>query len=121
MNANQCKGNAMNRYLFLPLYAIALLARPAMADDSHQKKPQAAVVSQATAMTEGEIRKVDKKAKKVTLKHGPIVNLDMPAMTMVFPVADPAMLDRVKAGDKVRFVAEKVGDNVTVTKIEPAN
>jgi len=110
----------MNRYLFIPLCAIALLAQPAIADESHHKKPEAAVVAQTTAMTEGEIRKVDKGAKKITLKHGPIVNLDMPAMTMVFPVADPAMLDRVKAGDKVRFVAEKVGGNVTVTKIEPA-
>jgi Cu/Ag efflux protein CusF len=67
---------------------------------------------------DGEIRKVDREAKKITIKHGPIQNLDMPAMTMVFQVRDPAMLQQVKAGDKVRFEAEKPGDVYTVTKIE---
>lgn len=71
------------------------------------------------AMTAAEVRKVDKDAGKITLKHGPIANLEMPAMTMVFRVADPAMLDRVKAGDVVRFTAEKVGGQYTVTRIEP--
>jgi Cu/Ag efflux protein CusF len=74
----------------------------------------------AAAMSEGEVRKVDKDAKKITLKHGPLQNLDMPAMTMVFQVKDPAMLDKVKAGDKVKFHAEKIGGAITVTKIEPA-
>jgi len=72
----------------------------------------------AQELTEGEIRRVDKEAKKLTIKHGPIANLDMPAMTMVFQVKDPAMLDQVKAGDKVRFAADKVGGAYTVTKIE---
>jgi Cu/Ag efflux protein CusF len=62
---------------------------------------------------------VDKEAKKITLRHGPLANLDMPAMTMVFQVKDPAMLDQVKAGDKVKFQAEKVGGAFTITKIEP--
>ena len=48
----------------------------------------------------GEVRKVDKETGKLTLKHAPIPNLDMPDMTMVFRVKDPAMLDNVKAGDK---------------------
>src|SRR5574341_1894101 len=74
----------------------------------------------AAEPTEGEVRKVDKDAKKITLKHGPIQNLDMPAMTMVFQVKDPAMLEKVKAGDKVKFTAEKLGGAFTVTKIEPA-
>jgi Cu/Ag efflux protein CusF len=69
---------------------------------------------------EGEVRKVDKEAKRVTIKHGPIPNLEMPAMTMVFQVKDPAMLERVKAGDKVRFEAEKAGGTYTVTRMEPA-
>ena len=69
-------------------------------------------------MSQGEIRKVDKEAKKITIKHGELKNLDMPAMTMVFQVKDPAMLDKVKQGDKVNFVAEKVGGQFTVTKIE---
>jgi Cu/Ag efflux protein CusF len=74
----------------------------------------------AQAMTDGEIRKVDKEAKKLTIKHGPIPSLDMPGMTMVFQVKDPAMLDQVKAGDKVNFTAEKLGGAFTVTKIEAA-
>ena len=70
-------------------------------------------------LADGEVRKVDKDAKKITIKHGPLANLDMPAMTMVFQVKDPAMLDNVKAGDKVKFQAEKVGGAYTLTQIEP--
>lgn len=71
-------------------------------------------------LAEGEIRKVDKDAKKITIKHGEIKTLDMPPMTMVFQVKDAAMLDQVKAGDKVRFSAEKLGGAYTVTRIEAA-
>jgi Cu(I)/Ag(I) efflux system periplasmic protein CusF len=72
------------------------------------------------ALTDGEIRRVDKEAKKLTIRHGPIVNLDMPAMTMVFQVQDPAVLESVKAGDKIRFSADKIGGAYIVTKIEAA-
>jgi len=72
----------------------------------------------AASMSEGEIRKVDKVAKKITIKHGPLTTLEMPAMTMVFQVKDPAMLEGVKAGDRVMFQAEKVGGALTVTRIE---
>ena len=71
------------------------------------------------AMADGEVRKVDKANKKITLKHGEIKDLDMPAMTMVFQVADASMLDKVKAGDKVLFKATKEGGKYTVTAIEP--
>ena len=71
-------------------------------------------------MTEGEVRKLDKENKKLTLKHGEIKNLDMPAMTMVFQVKDPAMLEMVKPGDKVKFRAEKISGAYTVTAIETA-
>ena len=71
------------------------------------------------ALAEGEVRRVDKTTKKLTIRHGPIENLDMPAMTMVFHVQDPSMLDTVKSGDKIRFVAEKAGGAYTVTHIEP--
>jgi len=109
----------MRNYLLIPLYAVALLAQPAFADDSHHKTAKSAAAP-ATAMTEGEVRKVDQAAKKITLKHGPIVHLDMPGMTMVFQVKEPAMLEQIKAGDKVKFSADKVGDNYIVTRIEPA-
>ena len=76
--------------------------------------------AQATGTGDGEIRKVDKDAKKLTIKHGPMPGLDMPAMTMVFQVKDPALLDKVKPGDKVTFEAQKLGGAFTVTRIEPA-
>ena len=74
----------------------------------------------AQQLADGEIRRVDKEAKKLTIRHGPIPKLNMESMTMVFHVKDPAMLDQVKAGDKVRFAADKIGGNYTVTKIEVA-
>lgn len=80
----------------------------------------AALPVYAQQMTEGEVRKVDKDAGKITLKHGPIQNLEMPAMTMVFRVKEAAMLDRVKPGEKVKFEVEKVGGQFVVTRIEPA-
>ena len=71
-----------------------------------------------TEMTDGEIRKVDMDTKKLTIKHGNIKNLDMPGMTMVFQVKDPAMLDKVKAGDKVKVTADRVNSAFTVLSIE---
>lgn len=68
-------------------------------------------------MTEAEARKVDADSKKITLRHGPIANLGMPSMTMVFQVRDPAVLERVKAGDQVMFEAEKTGGAYVVTNI----
>ena len=68
-------------------------------------------------MSEGEIKKVDKDAGKLTIKHGPLDNLGMPAMTMVFHVVDSAVLDEVAPGDKVDFIAEKVGGFLTVTEL----
>ena len=71
-------------------------------------------------LAEAEVRKVDKAAGKITLKHGEIRNLDMPPMTMVFQVKDKAVLDTLKQGDKVKFTADKVNGAYTVTRIEPA-
>ena len=73
------------------------------------------------AMADGEVRRVDRNARKLTIRHGPIPSLEMDQpMTMVFAVSDPALLERVKPGDKIRFQAEKIGGAYTVTKIEPA-
>jgi Cu/Ag efflux protein CusF len=98
----------------------ALPAAAAFADDAHHKA-RSSIAQAGTALADGEVRKVDKEAKKITIKHGPLQNLDMPAMTMVFQVKDPAMLEQVKAGDKVRFEAQKLGGAFTVTQIEKAN
>ncbi len=75
----------------------------------------------ATSMTEGEVRKIDKGNRKITLKHGDIKNLDMPGMTMVFKVTDPALLDKVRVGNKVRFVAAMADGALVVTAIEAMN
>lgn len=71
-------------------------------------------------LTQAEVRKVDKDNRKITLRHEAIKNLDMPPMTMVFQVSDPAMLDKVKSGDKVRFAATAEGGKYTVTEIQSA-
>ena len=110
----------MKYVLLVPLYASILFVQPVFADEAHHKKAQKVATAQAGPLSEGEIRKIDKAAGKITLKHGPITNLDMPPMTMVFRVTDPAMLEQVNVGDKVRFSAEKVDGNYAVTKIEPA-
>ncbi|MES2949124.1 MAG: copper-binding protein [Pseudomonadota bacterium] len=69
-------------------------------------------------MSEAEVRKVDKENRKITLKHGETKSLDMPPMTMVFQVKDPALLDAVKPGDKVRFKASSEGGKLTVTDMQ---
>ncbi len=68
----------------------------------------------------GEVKKIDEAAGKITLKHGPIKNLDMEedGMTMVFRVQDPAMLKQVKVGDKVKFEAERAAAGITITKMQ---
>lgn len=89
------------------LSAIALgtlLAGPAFAQDA--------------ALVSGTVKKVDAAQGKLTLDHGPIKNLDMDGMTMVFKAADPAMLKTVKAGDKVKFTADRVNGQLTVTTIQ---
>jgi len=74
----------------------------------------------APTLTEGEVRKIDKENKKVTLKHAEIKNLDMPPMTMVFQLKDPAWLDKLKVGSKVRFAAENAATGMVVTELEVA-
>ena len=108
---------------FLPLIALALGAAclsPAFA----QQAAAAATASAkpAAVFADGEVRKVDKESKKLTIRHGEIKNLDMPPMTMVFGVSKPALVDQVKAGDKIRFKAiDQGGGNLVVTEIQPAH
>ena len=111
----------MKGLMFAVLMVAGVASGAAFADDKHHKggAMKDAAMKDA-AMTDAEVRKVDKDAKKITLKHGEIKNLDMPPMTMVFRVKDDAMLDNVKAGDKVKVAIDKVGGQFTVMKIEPA-
>ena len=98
------------------LSATTLIAQGSLAQTAmnHGAMPMA-----AAAMSDGEVRKIDKETGKITIKHGPIKHLDMPPMSMVFTAKDPALLDRVKVGDKIRFAVERVGGALTVTAVEP--
>lgn len=114
----------MNTIHALTLASALAAAAPlaARAADDHARHHQGAtLLAQAAGdMSDAEVRKVDKDNKKLTLKHGEIKNLDMPSMTMVFAVKDPGMVDMVKAGDKVKFKAEKINGTYTVIAIQPA-
>ena len=106
---------------FLPaVFLAAAVSAPWVHANEEHHKPSASASQAAESLSEGEVRKVDKDAQKITVRHGPLANLDMPAMTMVFQVRDAAMLDKVKAGDKVKFRAEKVGGAFTITQIDAA-
>ena len=101
---------------FAPFLAAAMLAAAPALATSHAP----AAAKAAGAMSDGEVRKVDKEAGKVTIKHGPIPNLEMPPMTMVFRVADASVVGDMKPGDKVRFRAEQVNGAYHVKQIEKA-
>jgi Cu(I)/Ag(I) efflux system protein CusF len=81
----------------------------------------ASVTPAQAPMVNGQVTKIDESAGKITLKHGPIKKLDMnEGMTMVFRVQDPAMLKQLKVGEKVKFDADRINGQITVTKIEKA-
>jgi len=111
--------NILSKFSLAAALAISL-ASLAQANDAHHAANAAAVSAESAdaALTEGEVKKVNKDTGKLTIKHGELKNLGMPAMTMVFRVKDPAMLDQVKAGDKINFVADKVEGQFTVTQLE---
>ena len=107
-------GRVMICIIFAALIAAPALAQTASDHASHHADSAA----KAAPAIDGEVRKVDKSSGKVTIRHGEIANLEMPAMTMVFTVKDPAMLDRLKEGDKIKFTADKVNGIYTVTNVE---
>lgn len=98
---------------------IFLLAALAVAPPLHaQSVPPPA--AQGSAMSEGVVRKIDAANGKLTLRHGPLVNLDMPPMTMVFRVRSPGLLNGIKVGDTVKFHAESIDGVLTVTVLQAA-
>ncbi|MGT2433837.1 copper-binding protein [Cupriavidus basilensis] len=111
----------------LPLLAAAtILPARAAADTGNTANPAdtgnapgapGAVQAEAAPMTDGEIRKVDAAAGKLTIRHGPIANLDMGAMTMIFRVQDPALLGQVKEGDRVKFIVARANGVLTITTL----
>ncbi|AJG23710.1 copper-binding protein [Cupriavidus basilensis] len=107
-----------NLLALLPLLAaFATLQAQAATDAGNALAPASAAQAEAVPMTDGEIRKVDAAAGKLTIKHGPIANLDMGAMTMIFRVQDPALLGQVKEGDQVRFSVIRANGALTVTTL----
>jgi Cu/Ag efflux protein CusF len=115
----------MHTRISLTALAFALAATPALAASEHNHGAMAAPAQQApvakAALVEGLVKKVDKAGAKVTLAHGPLLNLGMTMpMTMVFRVKDAAWLDQMKEGDKIRFSAENVNGAITVVQYEPA-
>ena len=87
-----------------PAFALCVLAVRALAQ---------------AGLIDGQVVKVDPSASNITIKHGPIRKLDMDqGMTMVFHAQDTDLLKGVKAGDKIKFDAESVNGQFTVTKIE---
>lgn len=102
----------MKRWLFL--LAAFSITTPLYA------QPATPPAAQVSAMSEGVVRRIDVANGKITLRHGPLVNLDMPPMTMVFQVQPPELLNALKMGDKVKFHAEDINGVLTVTAIQPA-
>lgn len=100
--------------------AASLLITNAWAGDGHTPIQGAGVQTTAAvnALTEGEVRRVDRAQGRLTLRHGPIESLGMPPMTMVFRVQDPAWLEGLKPGDTIRFQAERINGAYTVTRLE---
>ncbi|MFA6311225.1 MAG: copper-binding protein [Sterolibacterium sp.] len=116
----------MNSALTASLVALATtLSTSALAADDHAghaamhgaTHPAAPA---AASLADGVVKKVDKSGGKITLAHGPLANLGMPAMTMVFRVKETAWLDQMKEGDKVRFLADNVNGSLTVVELDKA-
>lgn len=113
----------MNRFsIFCASAALTLAAGFANAQ-SHGHTQHSATTSTPSAtadvpLTSGVVKKIDKNAGKLTIQHGPVMNLNMPAMTMAFKARDAAMIDQVKPGDPINFLLELVNGTLTVTRLE---
>ena len=113
--------NAFSKLAFAAtLFAAAAFASAQDHAHGSHATQSAAQASARAELVDGEVKKIDKDAGKMTLRHGELKNLNMPAMSMVFRVKDPAMLDQVKAGDKVKFAADRVNGAVTIVELKAA-
>jgi len=109
------------KHLFTVAFGICLFALQGHAEQAPRRSDPNRAAPQATAPSnDGEIRNVDRSTGKITIKHGPLIKLNMPAMTMAFRVKDPSLLDAVKPSDRVKFDAEHSGGAFVVTRIERA-
>lgn len=106
----------LSKHLFSALLVFSATGFASVyAQDKHHSSADAVSAVAADNMADGEIKKVDRDNKKMTIKHGDIKSLDMPGMTMVFQIRDTTLLESFKAGDKVKFVAEKLDGAFVVT------
>lgn len=111
----------MKARIVMILFTVFVFAQVAPAAFAPPAAEASVIVAAAESdMTEGEVRKVDAGLGKITIRHGEIKNLQMPPMTMVFKVRDPAMLDAVKKGDRILFRALQENGDLVITEIEPA-
>lgn len=106
------------RAMFTALLAVASASHAQVSPNKRMPVPSPASVAASRVLTRGVVQQVDTASGRVTLKHGDITNMKMPAMTMTFGVADKKMLEQVKTGDKVRFHVEMVNGAPTVTYIK---
>lgn len=115
--------NTLSRRLIaITLGTFAAAAVPALAQDhaGHGQPHQQHGAAVMPAMTDAEVRRIDKDAGKITLRHGEIKHLDMPPMTMVFTVRDKALLDKTSVGAKVRIQVVSENGQMVVTELQPA-
>ena len=112
----------LSKHLFaFLLVSSAAWFKTVYAQDKHQSSADAVSAVSASHMADGEIKKINRDSKKMTIKHGDIKSLDMPGMTMVFQIRDTSLLETFKAGDKVKFVIEKLDGAFVVTSMQLAN
>jgi Cu/Ag efflux protein CusF len=110
----------LKRNLISSIFLVISLAMPlaAVAQSGHDAHHvAAAATAPESALSEGVVRKIDKKAGEVTIAHGPLVNLGMPKMTMTFKLKSPALIEGVKEGSNVRFVADNVNGELTIVAL----
>ena len=113
----------MQRSIVVTLAFLSVLPLPALAQHNHaMATPVAgsAPTTQADAMTDGIVKRIDRQAGSVTIAHEPLVNLGMPRMTMTFRLKERSLIDGVKEGSRVRFVAEDVNGTLTVVALQAA-
>src|SRR3990167_1349937 len=99
------------------LAIMALIGNPVFAQTNMDQGKMG--MAATPGMTDGEVRKIDKEAGKITIKHGEIKHMDMPGMTMVFVVKDKALLDKTTVGAKIQFMVTNENGQMTVTDIQP--
>lgn len=98
--------------------ASALAQSHALDHGAVNQAPGTPAAADALPWTDAEVRRVDPATRKITLRHGPIANLDMPPMSMAFQVEDAALIEPLQPGDQVRFIAQQRQGGYWATRIE---